>query len=161
MRERILELLDKDSKLTAKEIASLINEKEDDVAEAIKEMEDENIICGYNTLINWDKTDRELVTAIIEVKVTPQRGNGFDKLAERIYQNKEVRSVYLMSGGYDFCVILEEKTLKEIAFFVSDKLSPIDAVISTSTHFVLKSYKDHGIVMERKGNEDKRMLVSP
>ena len=161
MRERILELLDKDSKLTAKEIASLINEKEDDVAEAIKEMEDENIICGYNTLINWDKTDRELVTAIIEVKVTPQRGNGFDKIAERIYQNKEVRSVYLMSGGYDFCVILEEKTLKEIAFFVSDKLSPIDAVISTSTHFVLKSYKDHGIVMERKGNEDKRMLVSP
>ena len=161
MRERILELLDKDSKLTAKEIASLINEKEDDVAEAIKEMEDENIICGYNTLINWDKTDRELVTAILEVKVTPQRGNGFDKIAERIYQNKEVRSVYLMSGGYDFCVILEEKTLKEIAFFVSDKLSPIDAVISTSTHFVLKSYKDHGIVMERKGNEDKRMLVSP
>ena len=161
MRERILELLDKDSKLTAKEIASLINEKEDDVAEAIKEMEDENIICGYNTLINWDKTDRELVTAIIEVKVTPQRGNGFDKIAERIYQNKEVRSVYLMSGGYDFCVILEEKTLKEIAFFVSDKLSPIDAVISTSTHFVLKSYKDHGIVMERKGSEDKRMLVSP
>ena len=161
MRERILELLDKDSKLTAKEIAALINEKEDDVAEAIKEMEDENIICGYNTLINWDKTDRELVTAIIEVKVTPQRGNGFDKIAERIYQNKEVRSVYLMSGGYDFCVILEEKTLKEIAFFVSDKLSPIDAVISTSTHFVLKSYKDHGIVMERKGNEDKRMLVSP
>ena len=161
MRERILELLDKDSKLTAKEIASLINEKEDDVAEAIKEMEDENIICGYNTLINWDKTDRELVTAIIEVKVTPQRGNGFDKIAERIYQNKEVRSVYLMSGGYDFCVILEEKTLKEIAFFVSAKLSPIDAVISTSTHFVLKSYKDHGIVMERKGNEDKRMLVSP
>ena len=161
MRERILELLDKDSKLTAKEIASLINEKEDDVAEAIKEMEDENIICGYNTLINWDKTDRELVTAIIEVKVTTQRGNGFDKIAERIYQNKEVRSVYLMSGGYDFCVILEEKTLKEIAFFVSDKLSPIDAVISTSTHFVLKSYKDHGIVMERKGNEDKRMLVSP
>ena len=161
MRERILELLDKDSKLTAKEIASLINEKEDDVAEAIKEMEDENIICGYNTLINWDKTDRELVTAIIEVKVTPQRGNGFDKIAERIYQNKEVRSVYLMSGGYDFCVILEEKTLIEIAFFVSDKLSPIDAVISTSTHFVLKSYKDHGIVMERKGNEDKRMLVSP
>ncbi len=161
MRERILELLDKDSKLTAKEIAALINEKEADVAEAIKEMEDENIICGYNTLINWDKTDRELVTAIIEVKVTPQRGNGFDKIAERIYQNKEVRSVYLMSGGYDFCVILEEKTLKEIAFFVSDKLSPIDAVISTSTHFVLKSYKDHGIVMERKGNEDKRMLVSP
>ena len=155
MRERILELLDKDSKLTAKEIAALINEKEDDVAEAIKEMEDENIICGYNTLINWDKTDRELVTAIIEVKVTPQRGNGFDKIAERIYQNKEVRSVYLMSGGYDFCVILEEKTLKEIAFFVSDKLSPIDAVISTSTHFVLKSYKDHGIVKERKGNEDK------
>lgn len=161
IRERILELLDKDSKLTAKEIAALINESEDDVAQSIKEMEDEHIICGYNTLINWDKTSRELVTAIIEVKVTPQRGDGFDKIAERIYRHKEVRSVYLMSGAYDFCIILEEKTLKEIAFFVSDKLSPIDAVISTATHFVLKSYKDHGIIMEKKGTTDKRMLVSP
>ena len=161
MREKILDLIDKDSKLTAKEIAVLINSTEEEVEKCIKEMEEERIICGYNTLINWDKTDRELVTAIIEVKVTPQRGDGFDKIAERIYNHKEVRSVYLMSGGYDFCVILEEKTLKEIAFFVSDKLSPIDAVISTATHFVLKSYKDHGIIMEKKIPEDKRMLVWP
>ena len=124
-------------------------------------MEEEQIICGYNTLINWDKTDRELVTALIEVKVTPQRGNGFDKIAERICQFEEVKACYLMSGGFDFTVILEEKSLKEIAFFVSDKLSPIDAVIGTATHFVLKNYKDHGIIMEKKNKSDRRMLVSP
>ena len=124
-------------------------------------MEDEHIICGYNTLINWEKTNREVVTALIEVKVTPQRGNGFDKIAERIYRFDEVKAVYLMSGGFDLTVILEEKSLKEIAFFVSDKLSPIDAVIGTSTHFVLKIYKDHGIIMEKSGKSDNRMLVSP
>ena len=161
MREKILNMLEKNSRIDLKDMAVMLGMTEVEVANEIADMEKEHIICGYNAVINWDKTSEEKVTALIEVKVTPQRGNGFDKIAERIYQNKEVRSVYLMSGGYDFCVILEEKTLKEIAFFVSDKLSPIDAVISTSTHFVLKSYKDHGIVMERKGNEDKRMLVSP
>lgn len=161
MREEILNLINKNSRLTAAEIAKVLNAKEDVVAEEIKKMEEEQIICGYNTLINWDKTDRELVTALIEVKVTPQRGNGFDKIAERICQFEEVKACYLMSGGFDFTVILEEKSLKEIAFFVSDKLSPIDAVIGTATHFVLKNYKDHGIIMEKKNKSDRRMLVSP
>ena len=161
MREEILNLINKNSRLTAAEIAKVLNAKENVVAEEINKMEEEQIICGYNTLINWDKTDRELVTALIEVKVTPQRGNGFDKIAERICQFEEVQACYLMSGGFDFTVILEEKSLKEIAFFVSDKLSPIDAVIGTATHFVLKNYKDHGIIMEKKNKSDRRMLVSP
>ncbi len=161
MKEKILELISKNSKLSTADIAAETGYNEAEIEKAIKEMEDEHIICGYNTLINWEKTNREVVTALIEVKVTPQRGNGFDKIAERIYRFDEVKAVYLMSGGFDLTVILEEKSLKEIAFFVSDKLSPIDAVIGTSTHFVLKSYKDHGIIMEKSGKSDNRMLVSP
>ena len=161
MRDEILKLISKNSKLTSEEIAKALNLDKDKVAQEIKDMENEQIICGYNTLINWEKTDREVVTALIEVRVTPQRGNGFDKIAERICQFEEVKACYLMSGGFDFTVILEEKSLKEIAFFVSDKLSPIDAVIGTGTHFVLKNYKDHGIIMEKKGSTDKRMLISP
>ncbi len=161
MRDEILKLISKNSKLTSDEIAKELNLDKDKVAEEIKKMENEQIICGYNTLINWEKTDREVVTALIEVKVTPQRGNGFDKIAERICQFEEVKACYLMSGGFDFTVILEEKSLKEIAFFVSDKLSPIDAVIGTGTHFVLKNYKDHGIIMEKKTSSDRRMLISP
>ena len=161
MREEILKLISKNSHLTPQQIAEETGYNVEEIKTAIKEMEDEHIICGYNTLINWEKTGREVVTALIEVKVTPQRGNGFDKIAERIYSFDEVKAVYLMSGGFDLTVILEEKSLKEIAFFVSDKLSPIDAVIGTSTHFVLKSYKDHGIIMEKSGRTDNRMLVSP
>ena len=118
MRDESLKLISKNSKLTSDEIAKELNLDKDKVAEEIKQMENEQIICGYNTLINWEKTDREVVTALIEVKVTPQRGNGFDKIAERICQFEEVKACYLMSGGFDFTVILEEKSLKEIAFFV-------------------------------------------
>ena len=123
-------------------------------------MERENIICGYHTMINWDNTGDEKVIALIEVKVTPQRGMGFDKIAERIYQYSEVESVYLMSGAFDFTVILEGKTMREVAQFVSEKLSVMDSVLSTSTHFVLKKYKDHGTVMCEK-KEDERMLITP
>ena len=124
-------------------------------------MEENRVICGYNTLINYDNTDRELVTALIEVKVTPQRGDGYDKIAERIYRFDEVKAVYLMSGGFDLTVILEKSSLKEIALFVSDKLATIDSVTSTATHFVLKKYKDHGIVIERGDKKDRRMIISP
>lgn len=161
MREEILALLAKDNKLTATDIAVLLNVSEKQVAEEIKAMEDEKIICGYTTLVDWDKTDRDFVTALIEVKVTPQRGNGFDKIAERIYRLDEVKSVYLMSGGFDLTIIMEGKNIKEISYFVSDKLSPIDAVISTSTHFILKNYKDNGVIMERMEEKDERMIVSP
>lgn len=157
MRETILSLLEKNSKLTFAEIAEQTGISEKEVIDTIKVLEEENVICGYNTLINWDKTEREFVTALIEVKVTPQRGNGFDKIAERIYSLEEVKAVYLMSGGFDLTVIIEAKSLKDIAFFVSDKLSPINAVTSTATHFVLKKYKDHGIILENEEEEFKRM----
>lgn len=153
MKETILSLLEKNSKLTFAEIAEQTGISEKEVIDTIKTLEEENVICGYNTLINWDKTEREFVTALIEVKVTPQRGNGFDKIAERIYSLEEVKAVYLMSGGFDLTVIIEAKSLKDIAFFVSDKLSPINAVTSTATHFVLKKYKDHGIVLENEEDE--------
>ncbi len=157
MREAILSLLEKNSKLTFAEIAEHTGISEKEVIDTIKVLEEESVICGYNTLINWDKTEREFVTALIEVKVTPQRGNGFDKIAERIYSLEEVKAVYLMSGGFDLTVIIEAKSLKDIAFFVSDKLSPINAVTSTATHFVLKKYMDHGIILENEEEEFKRM----
>lgn len=161
MREKILALLAKDNKLSHTDIAVALNVAEEKVAEEIKAMEDAKIICGYTTLIDWEKTDRELVTALIEVKVTPQRGNGFDKIAERIYRLDEVKSVYLMSGGFDLTIIMEGKNIKEISYFVSDKLSPIDAVISTATHFILKNYKDNGVILEQAEEKDERMIVSP
>ena len=116
--------------------------------------------CGYHTLIDWDKTSVDKTTALIEVRVTPQRGQGFDNIAERIYNYPEVQSVYLISGAYDLLVILEGKTLKEVSSFVSNKLSTLDTVISTATHFILKKYKDDGIILAKK-TKDERMLVTP
>ena len=126
----------------------------------ITKLEQDGIICGYHTLINWEKTSIEKVTGLIEVKVTPQRGKGFDEMAERIYNYPEVKAVYLLSGGYDLLVILEEKTLKEIAGFVSDKLSTMESVLSTTTHFILKKYKDHGTVLGKK-HKDEREVITP
>ncbi|HOQ16573.1 MAG TPA: Lrp/AsnC family transcriptional regulator [Defluviitaleaceae bacterium] len=160
MRLKILELLEKNSRLATKDIAIMLGVPQDEVEKEIKEMEKEQVICGYNTLINWDKTNKDLVTALIEVKVTPQRGEGFDKIAERIYRFDEVKAVYLMSGGFDLTVIVEGKTLKDVALFVSQKLATLDSVLSTSTHFVLKKYKDHGIPFEEI-KKDERMVVSP
>jgi DNA-binding Lrp family transcriptional regulator len=134
---------------------------EEEVANCIADMEKEHIICGYHTLINWDNTHSEKVTSLIEVKVTPQRGLGFDKIAERIYRFDEVKAVYLMSGGFDFTVIIEGKTMKEVSKFVADKLAPLEAVLSTSTHFVLKKYKDYGTVLDENITDDERMLVTP
>ena len=160
MREKILEAIDKNSKLSVSDLAIMLGSTETEVADAIKEMEDETIICGYPTLINWDKVHCERVTALIEVKVTPQRGLGFDKIAERIYQFDEVQSVYLMSGGFDLTVIIEGKTLREVANFVSAKLAPMDTVQSTATHFVLKKYKEHGLPLVQT-KTDERMLITP
>ncbi len=126
----------------------------------LETMEKEGIICGYHTLVNWEKTSNEKVTALIEVRVTPQRGQGFDNVAERIYRYPEVRSVYLISGGFDLMVILEGKTLREVSSFVSDKLSTLDRVLSTSTHFILKKYKDHGTIFVQK-TEDEREVITP
>ena len=160
MREKILAIMEKNSRIDIKDLAVLLGESEVAVANEIADMEKEHIICGYHTLINWDNTSEEKVTALIEVKVTPQRGMGFDKIAERIYQYNEVNAVYLMSGAFDFAVFIEGKTMKEVALFVSSKLSTLDSVLSTSTHFVLKKYKDHGPVLVEEV-QDERMLVTP
>lgn len=160
MREKILAIMEKNSRIDLNDLAALLGESAAAVANEIADMEKENIICGYHTMINWDKTGDEKVVALIEVKVTPQRGMGFDKIAERLYQYSEVNSVYLMSGSFDFTVIIEGKTMREVAQFVSEKLSPLDSVLSTATHFVLKKYKDHGTVMCDRA-EDERMLITP
>ena len=160
MRDELLSILEKNSRIDFNELAILLGTTEEKVLEEISALENEGIICGYHTLINWEKTSIEKVMALIEVKVTPQRGKGFDNIAERIYNYPEVKAVYLISGGYDLMVILEEKTLKEIANFVSDKLSTLDSVLSTATHFILKKYKDHGTVL-CDGPQDERMLIVP
>ena len=160
MREKILHVIEKNSRIDMKELAIILGCEEIDIANEIAKMEEEGVICGYHTLINWEKTSIEKVNALIEVKVTPQRGQGFDRIAERIYNYPEVNAVYLISGGFDLLVTLEERTLKEIANFVSDKLSTLDRVLSTATHFVLKKYKDHGTVFAKQ-HDDYREVIMP
>ena len=157
MRERILQIIEKNSKVGIDEIAIRLGENEIDVANEIKAMEEEGVICGYHTLIDWEKTNIEKVSALIEVTVTPQRGQGFDSIAKRIYNYPEVNAVYLISGGYDLLVMLDGKSLKQVASFVSDKLSTLDSVLSTATHFVLKRYKDHGTIIEQNDDREKIM----
>ena len=160
MREQILNIIEKNSRVDTLELAIRLGVEDAAVVEEMQKMEMEGIICGYHTMINWEKTTEEKVTALIEVRVTPQRGQGFDNIAERIYKYPEVQSVYLISGGYDLLVTLEGKTLKEVSSFVSDKLSTLDTVLSTATHFILKKYKDHGTIMTSK-YEDERMMITP
>lgn len=160
MREKILAILETNNKIQLSDVAVMLGVTEAEVANEVAEMEKEHIICGYHTLINWDKTSVEKVTALIEVKVTPKFGKGFDSIAERIYSYDEVHALYLMSGGFDFTVIIEGKTMKEVALFVANKLAALEQVISTSTHFVLKKYKDHGTVVDVP-QSDERMLVTP
>lgn len=159
MREEILTFIEKNSRVDLKELAVILGVDEVFVANEMAAMEKEHVICGYHTMIDWSKTSSEKVTALIEVRVTPQRGQGFDNIAERIYNYPEVQSVYLISGGYDLMVILEGKTLRQVSQFVSDKLSTLDSVLSTATHFILKKYKDHGTIMHKI--EDTREKVSP
>lgn len=160
MREELLTIIEKNSRMDLRELAVILGVEEIDVVNELESMEKEGVICGYHTLIDWEKTSLEKVTALIEVRVTPQRGQGFDSIAERIYKYPEVRAVYLISGGYDLLVTLEEKSLKEISNFVSDKLSTLESVLSTATHFVLKKYKDHGTILTKK-YEDEREMITP
>ena len=160
MREEILNFIEKNSRVDIKEVAVCLGITEIDVANELSAMESEGIICGYHTLIDWDRVTEERIHALIEVRVTPQRGKGFDEIAERIYKYPEVQSTYLISGGYDLLVFMEGKTLREISSFVSQKLSTLDSVISTTTHFVLRKYKDHGIILNNK-QEDERMIMTP
>ena len=159
MRKEILKYMEKHGQVDLQELAILLGTDEVTVANEIADMEKEKIICGYLTLIDWDKAGEEIVTALIEVRLTPQRNRGFDRIAERICQYPEVRSAYLISGAYDVMIILESKTLKEVSLFVSEKLAPIDEVVGTATHFILKKYKDHGKMMAAKP-ESERMPVT-
>ncbi len=146
MDRKILELLEADGRLTPKQLSIMLEKEEGEIRDLIKKFEDDGVILGYKAIVDWDKTDREYATALIELKVTPQYNRGFDAIAERIYNYPEVQSVYLMSGAYDLCVILEGKTIREVALFVAQRLAPLEAVLSTSTHFVLRKYKDKGVI---------------
>ena len=159
MREKILSYIETNSRIDMHDLAIMMGTDEATIMNELEEMEQAHIIWGYHTLINWEKAGIEKVTAMIEVRVTPQRGMGFDKVAERIYNYPEVNSVYLISGGFDFMVTLEGRTLREVSEFVSDKLSPLDSVLSTKTNFILKKYKDHGTIMAEQ-RKDERELVS-
>lgn len=157
--EQILELLEKDCRISAQQIAVMLDKDPKAVSDAIKEYEKDGVILGYKTLINWEKTMKEDVSAFIELKVTPQFGEGFDKIAKKIYQHECVKSVYLMSGGFDLAVIIEGRTLKEVSLFVAEKLAPMHSVISTATHFVLKKYKDFGVIFAHDSEDERRMIT--
>lgn len=157
--DEILEILEKNGRASEQEIARMLGKSVEEVRTAIKKLEEDNIIVGYNTLINWEKSDTETVTALIELKVTPQREQGFDKVAERIYRYPQVNACYLMSGGFDLTVIIEGKSMKEVALFVAEKLAPLEGVLSTATHFVLKKYKDKGVIFEEKSKDDREALI--
>ena len=159
MMQKILEILENDCNTPLEQIALLTDSTPAEVAAEIDKLQNENIILRNKSVINWEKTNKEFVTALIELKVTPQRGEGFDKIAERIYKFPEVKSVYLMAGAFDLTVIIEGKTMKEVALFVANRLAPMDAVISTGTHFVLKKYKDEGIIFE-DNEKDCRQVIT-
>lgn len=158
-REEILYLLEQNAKMTHQEIAVMTGQPIEEVDAMINELEELDIILGYGALVNWEKTTAAPVTALIEVNVTPQRDRGFDAIAERIYRFPEVKSCYLMSGGYDLMVILEDTSLKDVAMFVSEKIAPLDSVISTRTHFVLRKYKMNGTEFIKKDEDDREAIV--
>ena len=159
MREKILTFIEKNSRVDLKDLAIMLGVDEAAVIAEMEAMENEHVICGYHTLIDWDKVGLEKVTAMIEVRVTPQRESGFDKVAQRIYNYPEVNSVYLISGGFDLMVTIEGRTLREVSSFVTDKLSTLDQVISTKTNFILKKYKDHGTIMAAPAKDERIMMA--
>lgn len=157
--EKMLKIMEKNAKLTSEEIALMLGKEEGEIKNMIDTLEREGVILGYRTVVDWDKTERERVSALIEVKVMPQCDGGFDRIADKIKNYPEIKALYLMSGAYDFAVVIEGKTMKEVAFFVARKLATIDAVTATATHFVLKKYKDAGTVFERPDNDPRDNLL--
>ena len=155
--DQILKMLEDDATLTPEQIALMCEKEEGEIRDLIKQYEHDGVILAYKTIIDWDKTDREYVSALIELKVTPQRDRGFDKVAEKIYNYPEVQSVYLMSGSFDLAVFIEGKTMREVAYFVAQKLAPLEYIQATATHFILRKYKDKGVVygtveVDERGN---------
>ena len=160
LERNILEVLSEDARTPIDRIALMTGKEESEVAQAIAIMESKRIIVGYPAMINWNAVDRDQVEAMIEVRVSPQRGAGFDAIAEQIYLFEEVSSVYLMSGAYDLLVLVRGRDVRQLARFVSEKLSTLEHVLSTATHFVLKRYKDNGVVVDGD-RPDERLVVSP
>ena len=160
LSEQILKVLENNSRLTNQEIAIMLGVSEEKVHMEIADLESTHIICGYHTLIDWDKVSHENVTAFVELRVTPQGGDGYQKLAEKIKEFPQVVTLYLMSGAYDFLVMVRGKNLKEISLFVSGKLASIEEVQSTTTHFTLTKYKELGVYFDM-GRPDERMVVTP
>ena len=151
---KLLQLLEDNCTYTTEQLAAMANLTEEEVKAAIARNEADKVILGYKAIVDWERTEREAVTALIEVKVTPQRGEGFDRVAKRIYQYDEVESLYLMSGAFDLTVIISGRTLKEVARFVGEKLAPIEDVTGTATHFILKKYKEKHLIFEKQEKQE-------
>ena len=158
--EKLLDLLSQDARLSTAQLAAMTGATEEEVAEAVRHFEKKRTILGYKGLVDWDKTDRESVTALIEVKITPQKGMGFDEIARQIYSHHQVESVYLMSGGFDLTVIIKDRTMREVARFVAEQLAPMENVLSTGTHFILKKYKDYGVEYDPSEKDKREVMMS-
>ena len=157
---KLLQLLEQDCTLTPEQLASMTDMTVEEVKAAIKRYEEDKVILGYQAIVDWDRTEREAVTALIEVKVTPQRGDGFDRVAERIYQYDEVESVYLMSGSFDLTVIISGRTLREVAEFVGQRLATIEDVTGTATHFILKKYKEKHLIFQKQEQQARELIFA-
>ena len=160
LRQEILSILKENARIDLKQLAVMVGISQAEVEQIIKELEKEKVILRFGTTINWQKIGKQKVYALIDVKMTPQRGHGFDALAKRIYRFPEVHSLYLMSGAYDLSVLLEVDSMEAVGRFVSEKLAPLDEVVSTTTHFVLKKYKENGVIFDDPEN-DQRLVISP
>lgn len=158
--KKLLQLLEEDCTLTQEQLAAMTGKTVEEVAAEIKKLEEDKLILGYQAIVDWDRTDREAVTALIEVKVTPQRGEGFDRIAERIYQYEEVESVYLMSGSFDLTVIISGRSLREVARFVGERLAPLEDVTGTATHFILHKYKEKHLIFEKREEQPKEWIFT-
>jgi DNA-binding Lrp family transcriptional regulator len=158
--KKLLKLLEEDCTLTTQQLASMTGMSTDEVEQTKRKYEEDKVILGYKAIVDWDRTDREAVTALIEVKVTPQRGEGFDRVAERIYQYDEVESVYLMSGAFDLTVIISGRTLKEVAQFVGERLSTLEDVTGTATHFILRKYKEKHLIFQKQEKQEREWIFS-
>ena len=160
MSAKLLQLLEQDCTLTDEQLASMANMTADEVRATKVRLEEEKVILGYKAIVDWDRAQREAVTALIEVKVTPQRGEGFDRVAERIYQYDEVESVYLMSGAFDLTVIISGRTLREVAEFVGQRLATLEDVTGTATHFILKKYKEKHLIFEKREEQERELIFT-
>ena len=158
-RVELLRLLEQNARYTGKELAVMLHVSEDEVNLELKALKEEHIILGYTTVVNWEKTSLESVTALIEIRLMPQRDQGFDRIAHRLYSYPQVSSCFLMSGGFDLMLIIEDSTLREVASFISNKVAPLEGVVSTATHFILKKYKSNGVVFEEQEKDRREAVV--